>query len=286
MNIHRWNLVFLPEWNLKTPLVNVEDLVEFYESGMTLRSISARVGIPRETIRRKLHRVGVRMRHVHQTYADPRRVLDYDSAVLLGLHAGDGWISGTWGICLHASDFNMRAEVIRLIRDVLGVEPGVDRERDHAIIIRSAKKQVIKFFTRYGFPEGRKSSKVRVPRAVFDGGIEVKRGFLRGLFSSDGCFYREGQRGECRLEVVSRALRDGFVTIASVLGYQFRKYSYMHHGGHNKLPLHLAYLGKQDQVLRWMREIGSICDAHIRRFDGLVDALERRHRGNAFHATL
>ncbi len=249
---------------------------------MTLRSISARLGVPKETIRTRLHRSGVHMCHTHQIYAPARSVLDYDRAVLLVLHAGDGWISGTWGICINSSDLRMRAEVLRLVPDVLGVEPGVSDERDHAITVRSQKSQVIKFFTQYGFPEGRKSAIVRVPQAIFDGGPDIKRGFLKGLFSSDGCFYREGVRGECRLGVASKALRDGFVSLASDLGFDFRKYSYVHHGGHNKLPLHLAYLGKQEQVLSWMREVGSICDSHIRKYDELIGVLERRQSGNAF----
>ena len=227
------------------------------------------------------------MRHTHPTYAMPKTVLDQDAALLLGLHAGDGWISAkTWGICINSADLLMRTEVLRLVREVLGVEPGESKPRNHSIMLRSSKAQVINFFLQHGFPEGKKSSIVQVPHAIFEGSPEVKRGFLKGVFSSDGCFHWEGLRGECRLEVVSKALRDGFVTLALDLRFEFRKYSYIHHGGHNKLPLHLAYLGKQEQVRRWMLEIGSICDSHIRRFNGLMQGIERRNRGNPFDATL
>ena len=216
------------------------------------------------------------MRHVHPIYHPSRKVLDFESAVLLGLHAGDGWISGRWGIAAHSKDKRMISEVIKLVRDVLGVEPSVATNSDHTTAIMSQKRQVIQFFKKYGFPEGRKSSTVKVPSAVFTSSSEVKRGFLRGLFSADGCFYKEGFRGECRMEVASKPLRDGFVLLSSDLGFGFRKYSYVHHGGHNKLPLHVAYLGRQPDVIRWMREVGSICDAHVKRFRLLMRSNKNR----------
>jgi len=153
---------------------------------------------------------------------------------------------------MHSSDSNMVSEVRRLAREVLGVEPGMTTRGDHTTTVWSWKRQVTEFFKGYGYPEGKKSGTVVVPEAVLLGALEIKKGFLKGLFSADGCFYREGLRGECRIEVASIGLGDGFVQLASELGFEFRKYTYIHHGGNNKLPLHLAYLGRQAEAMRWM----------------------------------
>lgn len=213
------------------------------------------------------------MRHELPVYFTPKLDLDPDSSLLLGLHAGDGWISHRWGIAVHSTDTKMVIEVIRLVRSVLGVEPGVTASEDHTIAVWSAKKQAIDYFLRYGFPAGKKSAIVAAPRSIFSSGLEVKRAFLRGLFSADGCFYKEGQRGECRFDVASSTLRNDFVSLASDVGFEFRCYSYTHLGGHNKLPLHTAYLGRQTDVRRWMKEIGSICDTHLDKFQKLIESI-------------
>ena len=248
--------------------------MELYKSGLSLQKISSLVGIPRETVRISLHRLGVKMRHELPVYCAPRPVLDPDSALLLGLHAGDGWISDKWGIAVHSTDTKMVIEVIGLVRSVLAVEPGVSINKDHVTAIWSAKRQAIDYFLRYGFPAGKKSAIVAAPRSIFASSLEVKRAFLRGLFSADGCFYKEGLRGECRFDVASLTLRNDFVTLASDLGFEHRCYSYTHRGGHNKLPLHTAYLGRQTEVKRWMEEVGSICDSHMDKFRNLMESIQ------------
>lgn len=253
------------------------DPVDLYNSGLSIRAISSRAGIPRENVRIALHRLGVQMRHIHPIYSLARTLLDFDSALLLGLHAGDGYLSGAWGLSIHSKDVRMTHEVIVLAREVLGIEPGIRTRDDHTTTVWSWKRQAVDFFKRYGFPEGRKAGIVTVPQAIFQASIEVKRAFLRGLFSSDGCFYTKGRRGEIRFEASSKPLRDGFVLLASQLGFVFHGYSYVHHGGHNKLSLHLAYLGRQPQVLRWMEEVGSICDTHLERYSTLKNVLRESH---------
>jgi intein/homing endonuclease len=137
----------------------------------------------------------------------------------------------------------MLEKAIQLTRKVLGIEPSIYATETHDILVRSGKRQVIRYFRDFGFPQGKKSAIVRVPDLIFRSGPRIKRGFLRGLFSADGCFFRKKYRGECRLEVTSHALRDGFVILASHFKFNFRKYSYVHKGGHNKSRLYVAYLG-------------------------------------------
>lgn len=159
----------------------------------------------------------------------------------------------------------MKRRIIRLVREVIGVDPHV--YEDSCCTLRSGKRQVREFFQRFGFPVGRKAATVEVPSCVMKSKSKaIWIGFLRGPFSSDGSFWFGGKWGQCRFEVSSIKFRNGFIALAERLGFQFRRYSYLHRGGHNKLRLHTAYLETQREVLRWMETVGSISDTHIARY--------------------
>ncbi|MCW4007310.1 MAG: hypothetical protein NWF09_01265 [Candidatus Bathyarchaeota archaeon] len=51
-------------------------------------------------------------------YHAPMKSLNEDVALLLGLHAGDGWLSDKWGLCCEQQDSNMFLRVIELVRNV------------------------------------------------------------------------------------------------------------------------------------------------------------------------
>lgn len=244
-----------------------QESICLYKSGLSLHKVSEKLGLPREAIRLYLHRSGVKLRHQVIMYHLPRRKLDSEVALLLGLHAGDGWISDAWGSSLTTSNQQMIVSVVSLIRSVLGVEPYVTPNKDNTTAIRSGQKQVIDFFLRYGFPRGRKAGIVRVPAVILAcRDTEVIRAFLKGLFSSDGCFHHTGNVGQCRFEVSSKPLRDGFVTLAHRLEFDYKSYSYVHHNSRNKLPSHTAYMGRKSNVRRWMDEVGSMVDSHLRKY--------------------
>jgi len=242
-------------------------LVRMYASGNTIRSISEQTGIPRETLRIRLYLLRVTMRHRPIFYHPPRTALDPEVGLLLGLHAGDGWISDEWGLAICRSDRGLIRRILLLVRGVLGVEPFISQKSDWSVSIRSGQPQVKAFFMAYGFPKGKKAHVVGVPVEVLETkSVEVVRSFLRGLFSADGCFSFRGRNASCVLSVSSIALRDGFISLARRLGFDFRAYSYSHSSGHNKVPLNLACIGKRAEVLRWMLEVGSLRDSHRSRF--------------------
>lgn len=221
------------------------------------------------------------MRHHQIFYAPPRGNLDSQVALLLGLHAGDGWSSQEWGLAISKNDVVMTRDILQLVRDVLGVEPFVSIKGDRSISIRSGQSQVIKFFLGYGFPTGKKARIVSVPLAILGStDLEITRSFLRGLFSADGCFSYSGPYGSCALTVSSRALRDGFVSLALRLGFVFHCYSYFHRHGRNKVPLNVAAIGRRVEVTRWMEQIGSMSDGHLRRFLEWKNLIKKRR--NAF----
>ena len=242
------------------------ELARIYLAGSSLRTISRDSGIPRETLRLNLLSQGVEMRHHPIFFHSPRTSLDTDVAELLGLHAGDGWCSDEWGIALNRTDVTMRYRVVELARDVLGVEPFITL-RDNTTYVRCGQPQVRSFFMDYGFPTGKKSRTVTVPPAIMnsvDG--EILKAFLRGHFSADGCFSHRDTQASCRLSVASYDLREGFVILASRIGFEFHRYSSVHRSGKNKVPLNIAAISKRDEVLRWMEMVGSMCDSHLRRF--------------------
>ena len=204
------------------------------------------------------------------TYRLPRKRLDEDVALLLGLHVGDGWLSDKWGISCEKQDRSMILQVMGLVRDVLGVEPikPYPHSGRNEIMIRSGQRQVLDFFRNYGLPQGRKAGRVRVPKQILGSDDPaIIKAFLRGLFSTDGCFSFQNSRGpRVEIQVKSQKLRDDFVYLAGQLGFSFRSYEYLPPRGKNKAPLQVAYTTRTGQCVRWMEEIGSIKDSHVQRY--------------------
>jgi hypothetical protein len=203
-------------------------------------------------------------------YHAPSKELNEDVALLLGLHAVDGWLSDKWGITCKEDDTSMFFRVMELGREVLGVEP-IKPARcpdGKAVMIRSGQPQSLVFFRGYGFPQGRKAGSVDAPKQIPESNDEsILKVFLRGLFSTDGCFSFQINRGPgIEIRVKSEKLRDGFLTLVSRLGFSFRAHAYLPPNGKNKSPLQVAYTTQRKQVVRWMEEAGSIKDAHIRRY--------------------
>jgi len=213
-------------------------------------------------------------------YHEPRKKLDEDVALLLGLHVGDGWLSNEWGIVCAKKEKSMILRVIMLLRDVLGVEPIKPCEcaAGKAVMIRSGQPQALDFFRDYGLPQGRKAGKARAPKQILESDNEVViKTFLCGLFSTDGCFSFQVDRGpRVEIQVKSEKLRGDFICLAGRLGFSFRSYTYLPPRGKNKAPLQVAYTTQRKQVVRWMEEIGSIKDSHIESYQSWKKIIETK----------
>jgi hypothetical protein len=74
--------------------------------------------------------------------------LNKDVSFLLGLHAGDGWLSDKWGISCGQDDKEMLVRIIELVRNILGVEPNrpIKCPSGKAFMIRSGQAQALEFF--------------------------------------------------------------------------------------------------------------------------------------------
>jgi len=90
---------------------------------------------------------------------------------------------------------------------------------------------------------------------------------LRDLFSTDGCFSFQVDRGpRVEIQVKSEKLRDDFLDLVGRLGFSFRSYAYLPPRGKNKAPLQAAYTTQTKQVVRWMEEISSTKDSHVKQY--------------------
>jgi intein/homing endonuclease len=207
------------------------------------------------------------------TYAPPKTTLDAEVAELLGLHAGDGYIScEVWGIRCNIQDENMAERIIQLTRSVLGVEPCV-RIRENTFEIRNGQKQTIRFFQKYGFSEGKKAYVARIPIQMIDANnSEIIKAFLRGLFSADGSFSFRKRDSSPRIDLAvrSRLLRDQFVMLAEKIGFMFNKCDAIRvqKGFTTKSTgaFFNANLCSKNKVNKWMTTVGTICDSHIKKF--------------------
>jgi len=208
------------------------------------------------------------------TYHSPKAIIDEQVAELLGLHAGDGYVScGVWGIRCNLNDETLVQHIIELARNVLGVEPSV-RIRENTFTIRSGQKQAVHFFLKYGFPNGKKAETVQTPKPILSAtDSKIIEAFLRGLFSSDGCFSIRKKDNSSRVDLMvrSKMLRDQFVALASKIGFSFntcdakrikKGFTWKSTGS-----FYNANLCSRNAVKQWMKEVGSLCDTHIKKFN-------------------
>src|SRR4030067_3475097 len=99
-------------------------------------------------------------------YNPPKTILNIEVAELLGLHAGDGYIScGVWGVLCNIQDEKMARRIVVLVRNVLGVEPCVST-RQNTFEIRNGQRQAVRFFSNYGFVEGKKAHDVQAATTI------------------------------------------------------------------------------------------------------------------------
>jgi hypothetical protein len=210
----------------------------------------------------------------HITYFQPKEFLDETVAVLLGLHAGDGYIScGTWGLRCNIQDKNMAQRILQLIRDVLGVEPNVGIW-NNAFEIRSGQRQVVEFFKNYGFINGKKAYSVQIPSQIISSdNPEIVKGFLRGIFSSDGSFsfQKRDHRPRIDLTIRSKFLRDQFIELANRMQFSFNECDPIRNEGgftdNSNGKFFNANLTSEGAVIKWMRTVGTICDTHIKKYN-------------------
>lgn len=252
-------------------MIPIDRLAVMYDEGMSLRKLSRFSDIPRETLRLRMKSLGVKMRKSRKdigvSYHEPLHELTKGFAEILAIHAGDGSLDkqGIWGIYCFVKDINLSKRIIKLARDVIGIEPDVDYDRRSVIQIRSGQKQAFDFISKY-FPIGKKSYIVELPKILISSEKpHIIKSILRGLMSTDGSFSfkKDGLTPRVEFRVMSIKLRDQFAYLAKKLGFRFCISS----PKSRDRVIHTAYSEKIATVLKWYKEIGFTCDSHSKRFD-------------------
>jgi len=135
------------------------------------------------------------------------------------------------------------------------------------------KKQAVHFFLKYGFPNGKNAQTVQIPKSVLSAtDPKIIKAFLRGLFSSDGCFSVRKKDNSPRVDLMvrSKMLRDQFVALISTIGFSFntcdarrtkKGFTWKSTGWFRN-----ANLCSQSEVIKWMKEVGSLCDTHTKKY--------------------
>lgn len=252
-------------------MIPLNKAAQLYKRGLSLREISQKLGIPRETLRIKLIKNGLKLRkskrYMPMVLHESLNKIDPKCAELLAMHAGDGCLDvrGRWCFSSNKNDQALVKHVTNLVKDIVGVVPNINFEAKR-IQIRSSHRQVFNYFSKF-FPIGNKALKVSLPQQIMlSKDLNVKRCALRGLFSTDGSFsFKKIEKLSPRIEfrVKSKKLRDQFVKLAKSFNFEFKFNTQKHWKG----VIYTAYIEKIREVIRWMDEIGSMCDTHIKNYN-------------------
>jgi intein/homing endonuclease len=163
-------------------------------------------------------------------------------AELIGAFTGDGWISkGNGGLTLFISG-NPKDEkeyykrIKYLFKKVFSVK-AVPRDFPYwgTFGVLICKKDVIASFTNLGFPIGKKSLTVKVPKQIEEN-TDLFPYFIRDLFDTDGCIYFQKSYNKnaskwqksCKhkpavlFTSMSKDLIDSVIAMSKVLGFNFR----------------------------------------------------------------
>ncbi|MBI5159248.1 hypothetical protein HY992_03960 [Candidatus Micrarchaeota archaeon] len=121
-------------------------------------------------------------------------------AQLLGIHAGDGSVArGRYKWRYSDGDLKAVLYVVELIRKIFGITARVIKDRrTNCWYAEVTNKKFCDNLISEGFPEGKKTSKLSVPKTIKNAGREPTKMFLNVLFGCEATIYRKlySQRGK------------------------------------------------------------------------------------------
>ena len=135
---------------------------------------------------------------------------DFDNGYMVGLLVGDGWLCNTdksvqYGFCFHESEENMMnfvEEKINYISDGRKINWRRSSNNSRSFELTSSSKSVNDYFKKwgytykindYGYINGTKRSTKFISDEVLKETPSFKRGFISGLYDSDGSIQRVGK---------------------------------------------------------------------------------------------
>jgi intein/homing endonuclease len=170
-------------------------------------------------------------------------LLNSDLAEICGIHAGDGYMRKR----SHSYEFELSGGFDEKEYYDLHVVPLFERyfnikiktqyfKTKHTYGFRICKKEVCEVLHACGFPYGKKTFVVEVPKQILESrNLDIIYSFLRGVFDTDGCFSFKKRNGsgyreflikrhtspEISIKLCSKPLRDGIAKLLSKTGFTF-----------------------------------------------------------------
>jgi len=194
-----------------------------------------------------------------------------DLAEEVGIHIGDGsmnYYSGipTYTIACHRMDDRdfVKNHIAPLISRLYGIEPKLKEWSQGTYGFRIYPKEMVEFKHRVlRLPLGKKKE-IRIPD-VFLRNPDLYLACLRGIFSTDGCFYLEHKYGRLYPSLI-------FITTSRILAYQIKnlleKEAMSVSISQKKVPSHWRHLyhittrGLKNLEI-WCKKIGFINTKHL-----------------------
>ena len=206
--------------------------------------------------------------------------MDEKEAELIGLHVGDGTLYKTnsnsivWELRGSINEQEFYTYVANLIKDLLSVEVKPKYRGLNSYGIQTTNKTITKFFIANGFNSGKKVYTVRIPDYIKSGSLEAKRGFIRGLFDTDGCVRFDKNRTsvhyypKIEFQFASKFLSEDLFLLLNELGFRLHKWRSIREDGMS-YSLCLSGFTNLD---RWTNEIKPANPKHLKRIEcGLLN---------------
>lgn len=198
-------------------------------------------------------------------------------AELMGIFIGDGHLSeyqASIATCLETdsdhADFSRR-----LVNVVFGILPArTERPRDNTVNVVASSKTLVKHLHDFGMPKGNKiQSGLCVPAWIWST-TDYQKGFLRGLFDTDGCVYLD------KHTIKGKHYVHAGWTITSYAGTliaDIRKIlNNLGFSPTNRRTQRSVFLRKQKDIRRYFGEIGTHNQKHARRYKKYFGRVPKR----------
>ncbi|MFH1423658.1 MAG: hypothetical protein ABIG29_01730 [Candidatus Nealsonbacteria bacterium] len=201
-----------------------------------------------------------------------------DLAELVGILLGDGGITDYQVKVTQnkEADKDYSPYIVRLFKHLFGLDSTIrdDKlEKTRDIIVSSVS--LVEYLLGLGLKNGNKIiNQVDIPSWVKISD-KFKKACLRGLIDTDGCFYVD------RHKIKNKDyFNPGLIfTAYSLPLFSSAKGIFVSLGYHPTGKKRNLYLRKEDEIIRYFREIGSSNPKHIAKFRGFL----KEHRGGRFN---
>ena len=188
--------------------------------------------------------------------------LDRDLALFLGIVWGDGWLSQrqkaiknySWRVGIVEDDKPLIQHFVNLTDKVFQIKPKLN-DRITKIEAYFSSKIVYELLTKvYGFPDGYKIGRLRIPNQIIDS-AELMASFLTGIFSTDGKFVVYKKYPRIGVDSATLIFIEDIKNALLKLKFKPTLYTWTRKKGNN---LYGLYLSGFEQVTMFHKKIGFI----------------------------